>query len=132
MLGSRFYPVSLQVRRAIKGRSDGEKLTTFSRSYPAHGGNLDIDSDTLQDSAYWDGFRRLTDDQLTTLAEKIVEQVRLRGPFLSVGDFVNRRLDVGEKGRSGALQAAIDKAGLNANDKGEEFEDTGLGLTLFG
>ncbi len=63
------------------------------------------------------GFRRLTDIQIDLLAEEITRQVRLRGPFVSVGQFVNRAL-VGltvnkELGRSGALQTALDKSGIN-------------------
>lgn len=38
------------------------------------------------------GFRFLTDAQIESLAERIVDEVRLRGPFYSVADFVNRRL----------------------------------------
>lgn len=38
------------------------------------------------------GFAALTDAQLDRLAEEIVRQVRLRGPFLSLAEFVNRRL----------------------------------------
>ncbi len=39
-----------------------------------------------------DGFRYLTDAMIEDLAERIVDEVRLRGPFYSVADFVNRRL----------------------------------------
>jgi len=38
------------------------------------------------------GFRYLTDAMIQTLSERIVDEVRLRGPFLSLADFVNRRL----------------------------------------
>ncbi len=38
------------------------------------------------------GFRYLTDAQIQTLAERIVDEIRLRGPFYSMADFVNRRL----------------------------------------
>lgn len=39
------------------------------------------------------GFRYLTDAMIQTLAERIVDEIRLRGPFLSLADFVNRRLN---------------------------------------
>jgi hypothetical protein len=38
------------------------------------------------------GFRFLDDDQIQRLAERIVDEVRFRGPFLGLADFVNRRL----------------------------------------
>ena len=63
--------------------------------------------------AYWLGPREFSGDELKTLAEHIVQQVRRRGPFLSLAEFVNRRLTDDELGRCGALQQAIDDAGLN-------------------
>ncbi len=62
----------------------------------------------------WAGQRTLTRDEVRTLAEEIVREVKSRGPFLSLSDFVNRRLTLGETGKKGALQAAIDRAGINA------------------
>jgi hypothetical protein len=62
---------------------------------------------------YWLGPREYSDAQLQKLAEAIVKQVRLRGPFLSMAEFVNRRLGTGETARRGALQQAIDEANLN-------------------
>lgn len=56
----------------------------------------------------WTGVRFLTSDQLDKLAEECVRQVKLRGPFLNMSDFINRRLSSGELGLRGALQAAID------------------------
>ncbi len=64
-------------------------------------------------AAAWSGFRELTDDEIGRLAAAIVDEVRRRGPFLSLADFVNRRLATDDTGRCGALQAAIDRAGLN-------------------
>ena len=73
--------------------------------------------DLIHTNAYA-GYRRLTVDQVNRLAEEIVEQVKLRGPFLSVSEFVNRMLieegdDTDGLGLSGALQTAINDAGLN-------------------
>lgn len=64
---------------------------------------------------YWLGPREYSDAQLQTLAENIVKQVRLRGPFLSMAEFVNRRLgsESDEKAQRGALQQAIDDSNLN-------------------
>jgi hypothetical protein len=62
----------------------------------------------------WSGFRTLTDADLKDLAAKIVAEVKLRGPFLSLGEFVNRRVSTDRGlGLSGAIQAAIDKSSLN-------------------
>jgi hypothetical protein len=68
----------------------------------------------------WEGVRALDDNELTELATRIVEQVKLRGPFLSMGDFLNRRLGADSNlTRAGALQSAIDSTSpdINANIK---------------
>ncbi|MDQ8196167.1 hypothetical protein QEH59_17155 [Coraliomargarita sp. SDUM461004] len=65
-------------------------------------------SNDLAKNDLWAGFRSLTEQQLTALAEAMVEQVKIRGPFLSMAEFVNRRLDNSKTGYRGALQAAID------------------------
>ena len=69
----------------------------------------------------WSGFRDLTRDNIQALAEEMVLQIRKRGPFLSLSDFVNRRLvpsasDPHRMGLSGALQAAIDRVVNQRND----------------
>lgn len=62
----------------------------------------------------WSGYRELDEDEVSRLAVAIVAEVKARGPFLSMADFVNRRLAEDETGRMGALQAAIENAGLNS------------------
>ena len=47
------------------------------------------------DSNDWNKIRILSDDEIEDLAKAIVKQVKLRGPFLSMADFVNRRLALG-------------------------------------
>ncbi|HEY9249301.1 MAG TPA: hypothetical protein VIO38_09230, partial [Rariglobus sp.] len=71
--------------------------------------------------ATYDGYRGLTDGQIETLAAAIVAQVKARGPFLSLSQFVNRRLTpaatfgdaVGDTGIAGAIQRAIDSTDIN-------------------
>lgn len=66
----------------------------------------------------WSGLRLLSDAELDDLATRIVEQVKSRGPFLSLADFLNRRLgEAGPLTRSGALQAAIDLTEINSSIK---------------
>jgi len=63
----------------------------------------------------WRGFRALSGDEIVELAENIVSEVKARGPFLSMADFVNRRLTRGSTGEKGALQAAIDASSINSS-----------------
>jgi hypothetical protein len=67
--------------------------------------------------AYWMGPREYSDDDLQKLAENIVEQIRLRGPALSMAEFVNRRLgrESDDMSQRGVLQQAIDDSDLNEN-----------------
>ncbi|GAA5482159.1 hypothetical protein [Haloferula sargassicola] len=73
----------------------------------------------------WDGYRELSDSQIKSLAESIVDEVRARGPFFSLADFVNRRLTNDDQGLKGALQAAIDNAGLNQQASVASFSPAG-------
>ncbi|MEK7953226.1 hypothetical protein [Luteolibacter soli] len=64
----------------------------------------------------WSGFRQLSDQQLDELAKRIVQEVKKRGPFLSMSDFVNRRIGSNsDETRRGALEAAIENAQLNGS-----------------
>ncbi len=74
-------------------------LRPFERPVSFLGSAADSDPDsygarnTTRDSTrVFAGFRYLDDGQIRELAERMVDEVRLRGPFLSLADFVNRRL----------------------------------------
>ena len=58
----------------------------------------------------WAGLSRLTDSQIDALAQSIVDQVKLRGPFMSISDFVNHKMGTLNNATSytGAIQAALD------------------------
>lgn len=65
------------------------------------------------DPEFWRGWRTLTSgspgSELDLLAEAIVEEVKQRGPFRSMGEFVNRNpKGTADQQRKGALQAALD------------------------
>jgi len=69
------------------------------------------------DKSVFTANRSITDEEAHLLAKQIVREVRLRGPFTSLSDFVNRRLVAdsdtryGEwAGLSGTLQTALDRA----------------------
>ena len=53
------------------------------------------------------GYRSVDEDFLDALAEQVVEEVRARGPFLSLAEFVNRQLSSGNLALAGTLQSAL-------------------------
>jgi hypothetical protein len=63
--------------------------------------------------ALWNSYRKLSRGEVETLAKEMVKQVRQRGPFLSMADFVNRNLADTDLGKKGAVQDAIDQSGIN-------------------
>jgi hypothetical protein len=65
-----------------------------------------------RDAAFWQGWRELSDEELDALAEAIVDEVKDRGPFRSMADFVNRNPYSNKTAHQykGALQAAIDNS----------------------
>lgn len=120
------------------GGSTGQ-TTPFPRNYnnagPAHEPN------SIYDPQVWTGTRRLSDAQITTLSTQIVAEIRRRGPFHSVADFVNRRLvrntgvssTISATGLKGTLQAAIDNAGINTRFTRSELalSNTGYGRASY-
>jgi hypothetical protein len=67
------------------------------------------------------------DATVSELARTIVVEVRARGPFLSLGDFVNRSLALDATGIRGALQAAIDNM-TAAHANPDAWTSTGAAL----
>ncbi len=94
------------------GKQDDADAVAFPRILDAKGGPWDGKENS--DKAVWSGQRVFSREEIRKLAEQIVIEVKARGPFLSLADFVNRRLSEDETGKKGALQAAIDSAQLNA------------------
>jgi hypothetical protein len=118
------------------GTPPGSSVTAF----PRFRNPLGVTNDN------WNGFRALSDAQVRTLAENLVKEIRLRGPFLSLAEFVNRRLEKSsDLGKSGAIQAAIDASQFNDQAKQSPFNtdnyptesrdhiirDTGVGIPGF-
>lgn len=99
--------------------------------FPRFSGALEDewDGENFDRDEVWAGGRSLSDEEVRRLGEAIVEEVRIRGPFLGLSDFVNRRLADDETGFSGALQAAIDNSGINAEIGGELPIDRSKDLT---
>ena len=95
------------------GVIDGFHNTTATR-FPRAASHLGAGMDDEYDK-FWTGFRELTQYEVREIAEEIVEEIRKRGPFLTLGDFVNRRIpkdpseSPDERAEAGALQAALDR-----------------------
>lgn len=124
------------VRDTVKGSAGGMGKLIISRVRKPYDADVTANQDPANADAFA-GARILTDAEMRNLAENIVLQVKNRGPFLSMSDFVNRRLGdpgtIGSKStpsytpdyktyagdddpttRMGALEAAILKSGINS------------------
>lgn len=83
-------------------------------------------------SANFAGMPELDDDEIAALAGSIVDEVKARGPFLSMADFVNHRLAPNKAGApdpvalSGTLEAAIAATSINGKAETAEVIQTGL------
>ena len=129
----------------IPGSSTSPNETPFPRFF-----------DAIPLNKNWNITCKLNDQQIRELALAMVKQVKLRGPFLSYADFVNRRIVLpqpvqtgnGEiplvhpmkkwsaetrqsvSGLRGAIQSAIADAGINQADFSFELQDQGYGNPL--
>lgn len=80
------------------------------------------------DENFWTGYRNLNQEEVRELAVAMASEVQKRGPFLTMGEFVNRKLEDGELGEKGALQAALDATvndGLDS-EYGRDEQATGF------
>ena len=60
------------------------------------------------------GFRVLDEAVIDELAKQIVDQIRQRGPFLSLAEFINRQLSQGDLALAGTIQAALNQLEKNS------------------
>jgi hypothetical protein len=87
----------------------GETDHAFSRSSiagDAEAGKPGV-SGSFPEATEFSGYRVLDDSLIEKLAENIVSEVRARGPFLSLAEFVNRQLSSGDLALAGAVQSAL-------------------------
>lgn len=101
----------------ILSGSDDHRFSRFTVASDVKAGDAGM-SGSFPEASEFTGYRVFTEELLDTLAEKIVEQVKARGPFLSLSEFVNRRLDAAtdERATAGAIQTALNKMGQDAGD----------------
>lgn len=64
-----------------------EAHVSYTNLHPSEGGNLE------RAKRVYNGFRNLTEAEIQALAERMVEEVKIRGPFVSLAQFVNRTLE---------------------------------------
>ena len=110
-----FLSGTLGINRELNdGSTFNNGLAGFAR-YRKPAGAADSEQLDPQNRDAWKGLRSLTEDEIERLSIAIVDEVKLRGPFISLADFVNRRLTDrdDETSQMGALDAAIFKAELN-------------------
>ena len=67
-------------------------------------------------SSLWSGYRVLSPEEIAQLARNIVAEIRSRGPFLSLADFINRRV-IDNTAFIDAGPPATVKAGLTTDQK---------------
>lgn len=142
--GFNINSTSEQAWRAVLGGVHGLKYNPQTGQFGANPGPESPfsrfsrpTSDSTWDEA-WQGYRSLTEKEIAQLAHNIVIEIKNRGPFVSLGDFINRRLVDNEEtngaGVSGApyeyedlrgvIQAAIDRTWSSSDPASQGDFDT--------
>lgn len=129
VLAANFGEDALRIAGGVLELEDGKGLPV-QRHAPSPAGSYEGAGDAEQ--AKWNGYRRLDEEQIAKLAQEIVEEVKARGPFQSLAEFVNRRPGDGDHVTRGALDAAIERAGLNQAVLDPAHDLTGGGNTADG
>ena len=116
-VGSKALPNKVPVPRLVYPVDDANEMdqTSFAENEPNS----------------FAGYRTLTPAQISALATAVVAQVKARGPFVSMADFVNRALvdptstngTANDKRNAGALHAAIAATTINSS-----FTNTGTDI----
>ncbi len=126
--------VSVKAWRALLGHAQDQKIPHHTEGGMALSGITDLAhsrfsiagdkkagdqgmSGSFPESSEITGYRVYDDAMLDILAEKIVGQVRLRGPFLSLSEFVNRQLSTDKNvALAGAIQTALNQMSVQAGN----------------
>jgi hypothetical protein len=115
--GLKKRPVMTRNRDGLESVSATKDGTPVSNLFAPQDEITDGDASVdVKDSSQWIGRRTLSDEELDQLAQAIVRQVRKRGPFLSLADFVNRRVGSDKDlARAGAIQCALEDKEVSIN-----------------
>ena len=113
-------PVVDVLSGSLKGSWEKKGGIRFNRfGHPATN-NSYKNGDGVKDEGFWRGWRELNAEELDHLAKAIVKEVKERGPFRSMAEFVNRDPSgKPEQQKKGALQAALDSSINQALPSGE-------------
>ena len=93
----------------IDSRSDYMGFPSSTSPTPATG---------TSNTQTWSGWSRLTENEIEAMASAIANEVKARGPFMSVSDFVNHKVggaSITDQHYKGAIQAGIDTMITNNN-----------------
>jgi hypothetical protein len=90
---------------ALSGKTD-HALSRFSIAGDTEAGTPGT-SGAFPEASEFAGYRTVDGEFLDAMAAEVVRQVRMRGPFLSLAEFVNRQLSSGDLALAGTIQAAL-------------------------